>query len=256
MARTWQEAQQNELQFWRRIYVERQPDIQTYLPVTPEDALAFTAKTIGRFGEALEDLDGLTVADVGCGPYGLLKGLQVFEHRTGLAPALTYGVDPLIKEYGRFRLIDPSANIRLLEGVGERLPLASQSCDRVFSINALDHTESPEQVLRECWRITRPGGSLNVSVHVVRGPFAPLRRCLKYVDTNHPYHFSRADVRRMLASVCGAVALEAVVHTLVDQPEYAFRYFWRAPQKGRALRRWAATFMLETYYARCVKCRS
>ncbi len=252
MARSWKEAQRQELAFWRRIYVENRPDIATYRPVTSDAAIAFTEKTLIRFGDSLESLHALTVADVGCGPYGLIKGFQVFSERSGLAPAMIYGIDPLMEDYRRFGIIADDANIRLLGAMGERIPLEPGSCDRVYSVNSLDHVENPPAVVAECWRLVKPGGALNVSLHVVRPPLSIMRRWLKYVDTNHPFHFSKGDVRRMLAHVCGGIACERSVPVLIDQPEYALSEFFKDPGL-RALRRWAATFTLEIYYARCVK---
>jgi SAM-dependent methyltransferase len=253
MARTWDQAQQNELEFWKEIYVDGRVDIATYQPINDDEALAFTTKTLERFGEAPAQLEGLTVADIGCGPYGLIKGLQVYVRRGGREAAMVYGVDPLMREYERFGVIDPDPRIRLLAGTGEALPIEPGSCDRVYLVNSLDHVADPATVLDECWRITRPGGSLNVSLHVVRKPFTATRRFLKYIDRNHPHHFSAAAIRRLIEQHCGPADSERVVSIITDQPEFALSHIFAAPQRLRAVKRWGATVALETRYLRATK---
>jgi SAM-dependent methyltransferase len=46
-----------------------------------------------------------------------------------------------------------------------RLPLADQQFDAVLSTQVLEHVESPEIYLSECYRVLRPGGRLLLSTH-------------------------------------------------------------------------------------------
>ena len=47
--------------------------------------------------------------------------------------------------------LDPG---RIIDGHGENLPFEDESFDIVYSANVLEHTESPERVLSECFRVT------------------------------------------------------------------------------------------------------
>jgi len=47
---------------------------------------------------------------------------------------------------------------RIVDGFGEQIPFASNSFDLVYSLNVLEHTTSPVDVLRESLRVLRPGG--------------------------------------------------------------------------------------------------
>ena len=59
----------------------------------------------------------------------------------------------ILEEYGQ----DPS---RVVDAAGEQIPFASESFDLVYSSTVLEHTQSPEQVLRESLRVLKPGGHL------------------------------------------------------------------------------------------------
>jgi len=44
------------------------------------------------------------------------------------------------------------------------LPLADQSLDRLLMVHALEHAHQPARLLRECWRVLKPGGELLIIV--------------------------------------------------------------------------------------------
>ncbi|OKO85287.1 methyltransferase domain-containing protein [Bradyrhizobium sp. AS23.2] len=107
-------------------------------------------------GRALKDLKllevgaglGLTIATArlrfGAEAYGLEPGGEEFSGTYELGQQLLEGCG-----------LDPKL---LVNGVGERIPFPDQSFDAVISSNVLEHVADPAAVIKECFRVLRPGG--------------------------------------------------------------------------------------------------
>jgi SAM-dependent methyltransferase len=50
--------------------------------------------------------------------------------------------------------------LHFVVGTGERIPLADETFDLITMYDVMEHVVVPEQVLNECWRVLRPGGTL------------------------------------------------------------------------------------------------
>lgn len=92
--------------------------------------------------------DGKIVVDIGSGPACTLCWIPNAKARIG--------VDPLADRFMELGIA--SHDMLYLNAPGERIPLPSGYVDVVISINALDHVEDPEAVMKEINRILRPGG--------------------------------------------------------------------------------------------------
>jgi SAM-dependent methyltransferase len=253
MARNWTEAQERERAFWERIYVEKRDDIRSYQPIDRDIAIDFTTKTFRRHHLSLSAVDGKTVADIGCGPYGVLYG--ILQSRSQFArPPVLIGVDPLMEFYiTKIGLLRREDDVELHQGRAEALPIADASCDFVFCVNALDHVDDPVRSIEDLHRITRPGGLCAVSLHTVTRLFSPVHPILKYVDSNHPHHFTVERIRKLLAFRFAKVEVSHIATMTQDQPEFAFKYILRSPNKPVAFLRWISTFVLQSVYFNCVK---
>jgi ubiquinone/menaquinone biosynthesis C-methylase UbiE len=141
--------------------------------------------------------------------------------------------------------------MELHQGQAESIPLPDSSCNYVFCVNALDHVERPEPAAKELARITK--GLCLVSLHTVKPLFGPVHPVLKYVDSNHPHHFTLERVQRILAAHFDAVRVTHIATMTDDQPEFALKYFWRAKNKPTALLRWMSTLVLQSVYFNCEK---
>lgn len=135
------------------------------------------------FGYTIEELREQTVLEVGCGN-GMIHSIE--------GPSI--GVDPILPNVRQHVGESPAA---LLTGVGEALPLRSDSVDIVILYNVLDHTKDPAAVLAEVRRVLAPGGDLLFHVNAFALP-GFVRRRLSLIDRPHPHHFSPAEVRSMI----------------------------------------------------------
>lgn len=101
--------------------------------------------------------DDTDTLDVGCGYM-----LKNFEQDGQLGALFEYmgtrycGIDPLDDWFG---LVEDH-NIELHQGVGEQLPFGDNQFDQVFCLAVLDHVMKPKVVLREIYRVLKPGGYL------------------------------------------------------------------------------------------------
>jgi SAM-dependent methyltransferase len=108
------------------------------------------------FGLAgVEELRGLRVIDVGCGAgpglrYMLSQG------------ALALGLDHSHYALQASRHLAPGAAVVLNDGT-EGLPCADASADVLLLSELVEHLDAAAPLLRECWRVLRPGGRVVVT---------------------------------------------------------------------------------------------
>jgi len=94
------------------------------------------------------------VLDIGSGPMG---GLLQF-----LPCKKKISLDPLNDEYLKLFPEFYNPNIEYITGKGENIPLEDKSVSLVTCTNAIDHTENPQQVIKEIKRVLKPSGYLAV----------------------------------------------------------------------------------------------
>jgi ubiquinone/menaquinone biosynthesis C-methylase UbiE len=254
MAKNWNEAQINEREFWRTIYVERANDIKTYTPITNEGAIEFARKTLDRHKLDFQYLSEKVVADIGCGPYGVILGIDSQSEVGFEAKPVLIGVDPLMDFYiSDIGLLKNKHNIQLHNAQAESIPVENEFCDYVFCVNVIDHVENPEKCVEELHRITKSGCMCGASLHIVTPLFSPLSSILKYVDANHPHHFTFKKAINLLSNYFDKVEVSYMATMLEDQPEFAFKNIFKSSNKVRSIKRWSSTYILRTAYFNCWK---
>ena len=167
----WESAQAAEREYWVS---------DEWRGLSYEQRLSEWQRHLSELGLAWGEFEKKRVLDVGCGPVGIGYFLKA-RRRVGIDP-LADVYAPTNGQWG-----EP---IELVEGVGESIPFPDQSFDAVFCINALDHTRSPSEVVRELRRVLAIGGLLVFHTDLD----SPIRHARKYVvrgDAHlHPHHLS------------------------------------------------------------------
>lgn len=104
-----------------------------------------------------DSLQGKRLLDLGAFTGGRLL---YWSERYGLAEAIGIDVKPVFAESGRLAAAEKGVAATFDTGFGEALPYKDNSIDVITSYDVLEHVRDVEQVLDECFRILKPGGTL------------------------------------------------------------------------------------------------
>jgi 2-polyprenyl-6-hydroxyphenyl methylase/3-demethylubiquinone-9 3-methyltransferase len=133
------------------------------------------------------------VLDAGCGPAGIFT---IFERQTVDA------LDSLLHQYEKslphFRRSD-WPQVRFFNEALENF-FPEKKYDFVFCLNALNHVADLPRCLDRLAALTKPGGTLAVSIDAHR--FSLAKRLFRLVpaDILHPHQFDLEEYRAMLAA--------------------------------------------------------
>ena len=141
----------------RRIYAEREEPGEGPLDVFRLMVRHGLQQQLLLFFRAagVTSLDTLRILDVGCGSGGNLRRLSDF----GALPENCFGIDLLSQSLRGARRLSP--NICFAEANAAQLPFANEVFDLVFQFTVLTSVLDSDLracIVREIWRVLRPGG--------------------------------------------------------------------------------------------------
>lgn len=135
--------------------------------------------------------------DLGCGAGDYLEAVSFYRPEWQL-----YGLDwsrQAIDEAKKRKI-----KARFIIGDVQRLPFANNRFDMVLSVDLLEHVDSPEQVLKEIFRVLKPKGKLQLFVPIeanlisIEGWLIKLGWRAKEIYAGHIHQFSKPEITKKL----------------------------------------------------------
>ncbi len=115
---------------------------------------------------------GESVLDMGCG-----AGLDLYIYSRAAGPGGTvYGLDisgNMIRKADANMKVVGAANVRLLHAPSDRIPLPDNSVDLVAANGIYNLSPNKDAVMREVYRVLKPGGRTTFAEIMLTAPFPP-----------------------------------------------------------------------------------
>ena len=144
------------------------------------------AQSWSAFSDA--HIRGKDVLDFGCGDG------QLALHLAGKGPRSITGVDLNEAAIERARRSGGGA-VEFLVGSTAGVPLADASIDTITAFDCLEHVMTPTAIMRDWFRVLRPGGRVLLEWYPYRGPWGPHMESLIPIPWAHLLFGQRAMFR-------------------------------------------------------------
>lgn len=184
---------------------------------------ASLSQSWGGFSDA--HIIGKDVLDFGCGD-GQLSFFLAGQKR----PRRVTGVDISAAAIARCQAtLDRTAlpqgvQVSFELGSTERLPVADESFDTILAFDCLEHVMSPGAILRDWYRVLRPGGRSLIEWFPYKGPWGPHMEALIPIPWAHV--------------IFGENAMFRAAEMIYDHPQFVPRHWDLDEQGNKKLNKW------------------
>lgn len=198
----WKQAQTYEAAHWQKLAEQIQAgqrDLSWY-DWSANHLLELIRKA---YPKEQISFDSSTVLEVGSGPIGIVSFLRAKDR---------YAIDPLCDFYSSRPALIKHRNpeVSYLMARGEELEFQDNHFDLVIIDNVIDHVQNAYGVMKEIYRVMKPGAVLflSVNLHPAWGAFLHEIVSRMRIDKGHPHTFTIPKIRRFLSSHGFAVGYE------------------------------------------------
>jgi len=204
-------------------------DLELFPDVVYPDADFLFTRMNEAVLESVNPRPGELILDIGCGR--CIDGVAFSRYG-----AIVIGVEPSPVMIGHAAnyISENRANMSLMRGVGENLPLPARSVDKVVCKGALDHFAQPSEVIRQITAVLRPEGKVIIAIANYESLGFKLGRAIWWlrkklglevgdsrmpwqVPEDHIYRFDYSSIKR-LANECMEVENISGVSLLFGLP--------------------------------------
>jgi SAM-dependent methyltransferase len=188
--RAWRIAQQKEFIWWDGVSKDG------YAQQNPSDFIsigqkAWMLKQLKYLDRPLDYWEDKIVVEFGPGPAGIVEYLSAKRK---------FGVEPLYQDYYHsFPHLRDSDVVYLSQAAEETLSLESELADLSICFNVIDHVYSPKKVIKNIFRVTKPGADLLFQVNVFDSKAEAKGKTGLHAEL-HPHSFTEESAIRLLES--------------------------------------------------------
>lgn len=189
--RAWRIAQQKEFLWWDGVAKDG------YAQQNPQDFVAIGQRTwmlkqLKYLDKPLSHWEDKVVLEFGPGPAGIVEYITAKRK---------FGVEPLYKEYLESFPHLKKSDVTYLNQAGEEsLKLENDLADLCICFNVLDHVYSPKRIIRNIWRIAKPGADILIQLNVFTSLAEAKESKTGLHAELHPHSFTQQTALDLLKS--------------------------------------------------------